>query len=238
MAIVSIVNRIVKRLKGDGYTIDPRVSGGYLIALLARRFIMFVRGKVVLIKHRGFLFVGRGVVLRARYQIHVGRGVTFDEGSFIDALSSGGVVLGDNVSLGKRSVIECSGSLSHLGKGIKVGNNVGLGRDCYYGCAGGIEIADNTIIGNYVSFHSENHITTSLEVPIRQQGVSHKGISIGNDCWIGAKVTVLDGVVLGNGCIVAAGAVLTGGVYEPFCIYGGVPAKMIKRRLAVKDKFL
>ena len=83
--------------------------------------------------------------------------------------------------------------------------------------------------GNYVSVHPENHNYSSLHVPIRDQGVTGKGIVIGANCWIGAKVTILDGTRLGNGCVVAAGAVVKG-EFPDNCIIGGVPAKVIKMR--------
>ena len=61
------------------------------------------------------------------------------------------------------------------------------------------------------------------------QGVNRKGIKIGRDCWIGAKATILDGADIGDGCIVAAGAVVRGKI-PPYSIIGGVPAKFIKER--------
>lgn len=111
-----------------------------------------------------------------------------------------------------------------------VGNNVGLGSHGHYGSGAGLlEIGDNTIFGNYVSIHPENHNFADLNIPIRLQGVNGKGIKIGNDCWIGAKVTILDGTVIGDHSIVAAGAVVTG-KFPPYSIIGGVPAKIIKMR--------
>ena len=56
------------------------------------------------------------------------------------------------------------------------------------------------------------------------------GISIGNDCWIGSNVIFLDGAVIGNGCVVAAGAVVRGS-YGNNVVIGGIPAKKIKDRL-------
>ncbi len=191
-------------------------------------------------KLRGFMrfpgrahppFVGRGAVILCKKNIAMGRGVTIDERTYIDAISTGGVKLGDNVSVGKNTRIECSGSLRHLGKGLVVGNNVGLGTDNFFGCAGGIEIGSDTIIGNFVSFHSENHNFSRLDVPIRLQGVNHRGIRIGSNCWIGAKCTILDGAVIEDGCIIAAGALIRENVYAKNGIYGGVPAKLIKYRV-------
>ena len=83
--------------------------------------------------------------------------------------------------------------------------------------------------GNYVSLHAENHIFSDVEPPVRFQGVTHQGISIGRNCWTGAKVTILDGVSVGDGCVIAAGAVVTT-QFPANCIIGGVPAKIIKYR--------
>ena len=77
--------------------------------------------------------------------------------------------------------------------------------------------------------HSENHNYSQNSLPIRLQGVNRKGIKIGNDCWIGAKVTILDGAEIGNGCIIAAGAIVKG-KFPPESIIGGIPARVIRSR--------
>ena len=61
------------------------------------------------------------------------------------------------------------------------------------------------------------------------QGATRKGVEIGKDCWIGANVCILDGVKIGDKCIVAAGAVVNKDVPSN-SIVGGVPAKIIKMR--------
>lgn len=149
-------------------------------------------------------------------------------GSLIDALSREGVVLGQGFSLGRGAAIECTGSLKTIGKGFVAGKNVGIGSGSFLGCAGGVVIGDDTILGNFVSIHSENHRFERHDMPIRLQGVDHKGVRIGSDCWIGAKVTILDGVVLGSHSIVAAGAVVREGEYPDGSLLAGVPARVVK----------
>jgi acetyltransferase-like isoleucine patch superfamily enzyme len=73
-------------------------------------------------------------------------------------------------------------------------------------------------------------VADKLDEPIRLQGVTRKGIRIGNNCWIGSKVTILDGVTIGDGCILAAGTVVTKS-FPANSIIGGVPAKIIKSRV-------
>ena len=63
-------------------------------------------------------------------------------------------------------------------------------------------------------------------------GVLWKGIHVERDCWIGAKATILDGVTIGRGSVVAAGAVVTKDVC-PFTIVGGVPAREIGKRQSI-----
>lgn len=149
---------------------------------------------------------------------------------YFSALGTVGIQIGNNVSIGDFSRIVVSTSLNHIGKYIKIGNNVGIGEFSYLGGAGGLEIGDDCIIGQYLSCHPENHNFDSLNELIRYQGVERKGIEIGHNCWIGSKVTILDGVKIGNGCIVAAGAVVTNS-FPDNCVIGGVPAKIIKSRI-------
>ena len=91
-----------------------------------------------------------------------------------------------------------------------------------------MEIGDNCIIGAYFSCHPENHNFEDKSVLIKNQGVSHKGIVIGNNCWIGAKVTILDGTKVGNSCVIAAGAVVKG-EFPDHCVIGGVPARILRK---------
>ena len=144
-------------------------------------------------------------------------------------MSQRGLKCGNNVSIGYNTHIELTGSLRYLGVGMLVGHNVGLGTHGHYGSGMGfLEIGDDTIFGNYVSIHPENHNYSDREVPVRLQGVNGVGVKIGKNCWIGAKVTILDGTVIGDNCIVAAGAVVRGH-FPDNCILGGVPAKIIKK---------
>lgn len=225
----SLIYDLMGRLRGRSLNIDREIPMSYVISLILKRIVG--RGIAVLKFRR---FVVAEVPLPTKIvcpgMIKLGKGFRADRHCFIDALSTNGIRFGDYVSMGKYTCIECTGSLHEMGKGLEVGNHTGLGSHGFYGCAGGIEIGDNVMMGNYCSFHSENHNIEDTSIPMRLQGVNHKGIKIGNDCWIGAKATILDGVVIGDGCVVAAGALVTRGVYPPYSIIGGVPAKVIRKR--------
>lgn len=227
--ISKIFSRLITFVKKEEFNLDDNISSLYFLTFLFAKFVAYVR---FIIKFKTFKlgFIGNRTSVLASNLINYDKNLMIADDCHIDALSKDGIRVGKNVSIQKRTVIECSGSLRHLGKGLRLGNNVGIGSNSFLGCAGGIEIDDDTIIGNYVSFHSENHNYERSDLPIRLQGVNHKGIKVGKDCWIGAKVTILDGTFLGDGCIVAAGAVLNGKEYPRNSIIGGVPAKILKSR--------
>lgn len=226
--MIKFISFIISKLRKEPFELDSRIPLGYLIGIVFSKIIQLIFG--ILYFHRTKCFVAPSATIKCKQKIKTQGFLMAGKGCIINALSENGIVFGNGVSIGRGTSIECTGSIKQLGKGFKVGNNVGLGDMCHYGCAGGIEIGDNTIVGIYVTMHSENHNFKDPKIPIRLQGVNHKGIKIGKDCWVGAKATILDGSIIGNGCIVAAGAVVTG-EFPDNCIIGGVPAKIIKRRI-------
>jgi acetyltransferase-like isoleucine patch superfamily enzyme len=224
------LNKIVSMIKKEEFHIHESISINYLLLFFIKKIISYLRFTVKMRSIR-LGFVGKRTVILSLDNITFGRNLSISDDCYIDALSKEGIILGDNISIQKKVIIECTGSLKKIGKGLKIGDHVGIGSNSFLGCAGGIEIGNNTIIGNYVSFHSENHNFARDDIPIRLQGVNRQGIKIGENCWIGAKATLLDGCILNAGCIVAAGAVLNAKEYKKNSIVGGVPAKLIKKRV-------
>ena len=173
------------------------------------------------------MFLGPRVRFFHLANIKFGRFVQIHEGAYLSGLGTSPLQIGDQVNIGAYSRIVISQSFHDPGSHIKIGDRVGLGDFAHLGGAGGLEIGDDCIIGAYFSCHPENHQFDQADTPIRLQAVSRQGISIGSNCWIGAKVTVLDGVTVGNNCVLAAGAVLTKS-FPDNCVIGGVPARILK----------
>ena len=106
---------------------------------------------------------------------------------------------------------------------LHIGDHVFINAGCCLQDQGGIWIGDRSLIGHQVVLASLNHD----EDPERR-GVLHPApIKIGQDVWIGSHATVLGGVSIGNGAIIAAGAVVTKDV-APGMLVAGVPAKTIR----------
>lgn len=110
------------------------------------------------------------------------------------------------------------------GKNIHVGKNVFINSGCCFQDQGGIFIGDGVLIGHNVVLATLNH---SVD-PQKRSDMFPAPIRIGNNVWIGAQATVLPGVTIDDGAIVAAGAVVTRDV-PANVIVGGVPAKIIKK---------
>lgn len=221
-----LISFSVLKLKGREIILDDAVRNQDIVILMASNFLSLFRGGIRLWAP---VLMGRNVRLYAKYNLKLARGVRVGAYCVLDALGHKGIVMGRGSSVGDYSILKVSGTLVSIGKGIFIGENVGIGEFAHIGGAGGVHIGSNTIAGAYLSIHPENHNFISKESLIREQGVVRKGISIGENCWIGAKVTILDGSVIGKGCVIAAGAVVSG-IFPDNTVVGGVPAKILKER--------
>jgi acetyltransferase-like isoleucine patch superfamily enzyme len=227
------LEKIIQK-RNPNFSFDSQVGLGVLLGLSVNKLVCSIRSLKLLFRFRvpRYLILGRGVKFFNLPKIKLGRWVKLDDFVFLSALGKGEIRIGDNSGIGAFSRIVISSSFNNLGAHIHIGKNVGIGEFAYLGGAGGLEIGDDCIVGQYLSCHPENHNCDSDEVMIRHQGVSRKGIKIGKNCWIGSKVTVLDGVVVGDNCVIAAGAVLTKS-FPDNAVIGGVPARIIKYRTSV-----
>ena len=114
------------------------------------------------------------------------------------------------------------GEYTRLGKGTFVNHG------CYFMDGGTIEIGENVFIGPFCGFYTATHPMNYIE---RNKGLEKAlPIKIGDNCWFGANVSVLQGVTIGSGCVIAAGSVVTKDIPDN-CMVAGVPA-VIKKKIA------
>ncbi|WVM88261.1 acyltransferase [Halopseudomonas pachastrellae] len=209
---------------------DPEVPLHYKINFIATHLSYALRGILTLGLSKGsssFFFRYPRAKLLCKSRIRVGSKVRIGFNVVIDGLGKKGVTLGANTKIGDYSRLICSGTLSNIGSHIDIGENVGIGEFCRIGGSGGVTIGKNTIAGQYLSIHPENHIFSDKGKLIKDQGTIRSEIRIGQNCWIGAKVTILAGSEIGDSCVIAAGSVVSG-KFPSHSVIGGVPAKLIK----------
>ena len=138
------------------------------------------------------------------------------------------LVLGRWVHLGAENRLR-----AHEGT-LRVGDKCVLGRDNTVNCYLDVEIGEGTIVADWVYVCDFDHVYDDIHVPIKDQGIVKSPVRIGPDCWVGTKVTVLRGSTIGHGCVLAAHAVVRGDV-PPMAVAGGVPARVLKDRVAAYE---
>lgn len=115
---------------------------------------------------------------------------------------------------------------------VFIGNGVSFNDRAWIAAnlnGGQIFIDDNTLIGPNCVLHTGNHVFADRSRPVREQGHDFSKIRIGKDVWLAANVTVLKGVTIGDGAIIAAGSIVTKDI-PAYTKWAGVPAKQIGRR--------
>ena len=224
----SIVENLI-RLRNPNFSFHEKADGRMIASLIITLAIGHLRSYKFLIKGSMPIksIVGRNAKTRFQHKIKWGKQMKIGESVLLSGLGTEVIIFGNNVSIGDFSRIIVSTTFNDLGSFIKIGNNVGMGEFTYLGGAGGLEIGDDCIIGQYLCCHPENHNFENKDELIRMQGTIRNGIMIGRNCWIGSKVTFLDGVEIGDGCVVAAGSVVNKS-FPAYSVIGGIPAKLLK----------
>lgn len=117
---------------------------------------------------------------------------------------------------------------ARFGRGVTLGDRSGIGINASIGEQ--THIGSDVMMGPDCVIYTRNHRFDRLDIPMREQGYGPvEPVEIGDDCWIGGRVTILPGVHVGNGAVIAAGAVVTKDV-PPYAVVGGVPARIIYNR--------
>jgi acetyltransferase-like isoleucine patch superfamily enzyme len=221
---------LVSKLGRKDYSIDPAIQSKDIRIILITKFIQLVRGykvKFFLGRSDGALFLGKHSKLKHKSKIFAGKTVFIGDNVEINALSLEGVRIGNNFSIHRNSIIECTGVIRSIGFGITIGNNVGIAQNCFVQVRGRVVIGNNVIMGPGVYIFSETHNFSDQVIAVKDQGETRKGVTIEDGVWIGSRAIILDGVKIGRNAVIAAGSVVNRDV-PPYTIVAGVPAKIIK----------
>lgn len=163
------------------------------------------------------------------FRIRIGRRCVIGRCNISAAPSQDGarytIVIGDHALISDGVVLASLGGLIELGSYVSVQD-----YSILYGF-GGIRVGADTRIAAASVLVSHTHFFDDPDRKIREVPCAGRGIVIGDDCWIGAGVRILDGVTVGDRAVVGAGAVVTKSVALE-TIVGGVPARTLGMRFA------
>jgi acetyltransferase-like isoleucine patch superfamily enzyme len=143
------------------------------------------------------------------------------------------IKINNNVSLNKcrigdYSYIGDSSSFLNckIGKFCSISSNVkvGLGR----------HPSNELVSTSPIFYSSKGQLPLTFISTIKNDFIEYLSVEIGNDVWIGYHVTIIDGVKIGNGAIIAAGSIVTKDIPD-YAIVGGIPAKIIRYRFSPKE---
>lgn len=137
-------------------------------------------------------------------------------------------------SLGKiiirnKSIIKNNVQFYTYNSTISFGSNVTVNTNCVFYGGGNITIGNDVMIATGTIFVASNHNYSNPLININEQGLTHKGIILEDNIWIGANCIILDGTIIKRGVIVAANSVVKG-ILEENSIYGGSPVRRIKEK--------
>jgi acetyltransferase-like isoleucine patch superfamily enzyme len=168
---------------------------------------------------------GRNLTLRHPRKIHLGDGVVLDENCMLDAKggTNRGITLEEGVFLGRNSILVCKDGDIHLRRRVNVS------YFCEIFSSNRVTVGEGTMIAAYCYLMSGGSYDIESGVPLAEQEEfdSVGALEIGSNCWLGAKVVVLDGASIGPGSVIGAGAVVTRPV-PPASVAVGVPAHVIR----------
>ena len=142
------------------------------------------------------------------------------------------IIGGRNITIGKEFSCWRNCTLAACEDGsIEIGDRVKLNANVYINaCNGGrIVLGNDVLIAPNVVMRSSDHVTTHSDIVIAEQGHNSDEIIVEDDVWLGSNVTVVGGVRIGRGAVIAAGSVVARDV-KPYTVVVGVPARFAKRR--------
>ncbi len=172
---------------------------------------------------------GRNVTIRHPHRIRFGDNVIIDDNAVLDGKGESDV----SIEIGSGSIVGRNSILSCKGGSIRLADKVNISVNCTLLSETLLTVGENVLIaGHCYLIAGGNHGLDRVDIPILDQPLIEKGgIDIKEHCWLGANVTVLDGVTIGRDSVAAAGSVVTKSV-PAYHIVGGVPAKVLKDRKA------
>lgn len=166
-----------------------------------------------------------GVLLSYPQRIHLGHGARISRNVALRANSP----LEPGIAIGDQCMVQ-DGALLNASEGyVHVGDRTWIGPFCVIYGNGGVRIGRDVMIAAQSCITSVGHRHDELHIPMMAQGIEVGPVTIEDDVWIGMNCTILPGVTIGRGAIVAAGAVVRSNV-APYTIVGGVPARQIAQR--------
>lgn len=173
------------------------------------------------------VILGKGITLRQPSKISLGDDVAIDNYCALDVRSSAdtGITIGDRTIISRNTILRTKDGT------ITIGAGSGIGANCVLASSSTLEIGENMLMASCVCvLAGGQHAFDRTDLPIVEQGmVSKGGVNIGKNVWLGTRVTVLDGVRIGDNAVIGACSMVNKDIPD-YAIAYGTPAKAVRDR--------
>ncbi len=168
---------------------------------------------------------GQGVTLRHPGKIRLGDDVVVDDLVLLDAKgeSNRGIDVGSGVFLGRGTILSCKDG------DIVLGDHSNLGFHCEIYSGSSVKVGHHGLFAAFAYLVGGGHDWERADIPVLEQARSSKGITLGDDVWLGTGAKVLDGVSIGSRVVVGANAVVSENLPDAV-VAAGIPAKVLRSR--------
>jgi acetyltransferase-like isoleucine patch superfamily enzyme len=172
---------------------------------------------------------GRNIALRHPGKMEIGEGTVIDDACLLDArgVAPGGFRIGERAVIARNVAIQARTDVGF----VEIGDDCTIGNNCTLSSTGGIRIGNHVGIGGHSYIGGGRYRIDRGDVPMMKQPLYTRGaVEIGDDCWIGAGVCILDGVRIGSGSVIGAGAVIRENVPPGTILVPQQPHTLSERR--------
>ena len=192
---------------------------GYLSLIIPRKlaypWYLLKRSYVTTRLKGGFKSFGKGSLLAPEVKVYTAQNIC----------------IGDDTSIMSHCILETCPTSKNLPQ-LTIGNNCSIGEYSHVTCANRVTIGNGVLTGRFILITDNSHGNSSPEecdiAPIARDVCSKGPVEIKDNVWIGDKATILPGVTIGKGAIIAANAVVTKDVPD-YAIVAGIPARIVKQ---------
>jgi len=164
-------------------------------------------------------------------QVRLGEGCRIGRG----ALLRGNTDAADGIRVGDRSLVQEHALLNANRGHITIGSDSWIGPFCLLYGNGGIDIGNHVMVAAHTSINTVSHHAERADIPMSEQGTYQDPVVIEDDVWIGLHAVILQGVTIGKGAIIGAGAVVNRDI-PAYSVAVGVPARVVGQRNADKQQ--
>jgi len=227
-----LLDRLRYYVNGQAGSISHYVSQGLILSLFSRLpGLPGIAARTfayrLIMKLDGYAAIEANARLRCTHNIRLGRNVFLDRGVYLHACPAG-IEIGADTFIMHHAELHVFNFRDLPHAFIKIGRRCFVGEFTLIRGQGGVVIGDAVLIAPGVQILAVNHNYGLIGIPIMDQGITAKGITIKDGAWLGGGAVILDGVTIGEGAVIGANAVVTKDVPAHSVVVGS-PARVIKR---------